>query len=509
MSGLGHSIISVLASGDARIDGLLYESAWADNKVTYAFPAGMSLAAAPYGAGEAEGIFSASGDMQSVVAYALDADNGLAEQAGFAVSGFTKLEITQTVSDGSAHINVAQTSEDPYNFNTAWGYFPSTSATAGDVWLTNKVYNYADQAPGQYAHVILQHELGHVLGLDHGHSETAHGTVPSEYDTMEYSIMTYRSYEGADALRYYNHSDGYAQSWMMLDIAALQHLYGADFDANAGDTVYRWDPEKGETMIDGKAAIAPATNKIFATIWDGDGTDTYDLSAYRKPVDVDLAPGGHSLFSLDQAAGLGNGNYASGNIYNALQYDGDARSLIENAIGGRGDDAISGNSADNRLKGNSGKDELFGFDGRDKLIGNGGRDILDGGNARDKLIGGGGKDTLIGGNGRDVLRGGNGDDTLIGNAGRDKMIGMKGADTFLFLTPEDSGTTRKSVDRIINFSSGEDTMDFTALSAASVDYEDTGKKSFSVFVDIDGDGAADMQVDLLRTDSFGDGDFLF
>ena len=74
MSGLGHSIFSVLASGDARIDGLLYESAWADNKVTYSFPSGMSLAAAPYGAGEAEGIFSASNDMQSVVAYALDAD---------------------------------------------------------------------------------------------------------------------------------------------------------------------------------------------------------------------------------------------------------------------------------------------------------------------------------------------------------------------------------------------------------------------------------------------------
>ena len=66
MSGLGHSIFSVLASGDARIDGLLYESAWADNKVTYSFPSGMSLAAAPYGAGEAEGIFSASNDMRAL-----------------------------------------------------------------------------------------------------------------------------------------------------------------------------------------------------------------------------------------------------------------------------------------------------------------------------------------------------------------------------------------------------------------------------------------------------------
>ena len=50
--------------------------------------------------------------------------------------------------------------------------------------------------------------------------------------------MTYRSYVGSDARQVYNEPWGYARSFMMYDIAALQYLYGADFTANSGDTIY-------------------------------------------------------------------------------------------------------------------------------------------------------------------------------------------------------------------------------------------------------------------------------
>ena len=73
---------------------------------------------------------------------------------------------------------------------------------------------------------------------------------------------------------------GAPQSFMMLDIAALQHIYGADFTANAGNTVYRWCPPRGGPWSTATLAIEPGGNRIFATIWDGGGTDTYDLSAY-------------------------------------------------------------------------------------------------------------------------------------------------------------------------------------------------------------------------------------
>ena len=71
---------------------------------------------------------------------------------------------------------------------------------------------------------------------------------------------------------------------MMLDIAALQHMYGADFTTNAGDTVYRWTPGVGAHLVDGEVGIDPGGNRIFATIWDGGGSDTYDLSAYATDV---------------------------------------------------------------------------------------------------------------------------------------------------------------------------------------------------------------------------------
>jgi Ca2+-binding RTX toxin-like protein len=47
----------------------------------------------------------------------------------------------------------------------------------------------------------------------------------------------------------------------------------------------------------------------------------------------------------------------------------DLRSLIENAIGGSGDDVITGNQAKNSLIGNSGNDTLYGLDGADTLDG--------------------------------------------------------------------------------------------------------------------------------------------
>ena len=131
---------------------------------------------------------------------------------------------------------------------------------------------------------------------------------------MEFSVMTYRSYVGSNAALH-NEPWGYAQTYMMNDIAALQWLYGADFTTGAGDTTYAWSPDDGVTRVDGAAAIVPQANRIFATIWDGGGHDAYDLSAYATGVVLDLGPGRASTFSADQLASLGGGpndGYARG-----------------------------------------------------------------------------------------------------------------------------------------------------------------------------------------------------
>jgi VCBS repeat-containing protein len=137
-------------------------------------------------------------------------------------------------------------------------------------------------------------------------------------------------------------------------------MYGANYNTNSGDSIYRWSPTTGEMMVDGVAQGAPGGNKIFMTIWDGGGNDTYDFSNYTSAVSVSLNPGEWSTASSAQLAYLGGGYYATGNIANALLYQGNIASLIENAVGGSSNDVLIGNLADNWLTGNAGNDYLDG-----------------------------------------------------------------------------------------------------------------------------------------------------
>lgn len=237
---------------------------------------------------------------------------------------------------------------------------------------------------------------------------------------------------------------------MMSDIAALQHMYGADFTTNSGNTVYKWTPGSGVTFVNGAAGISPGANRIFATIWDGGGNGTYDLSAYSTALKIDLRPGKASTFSIDQLAWLGGGpnyGFAAGNIFNALQYRGDTRSLIENVKGGSAGDAITGNQAAN---------VLWGY---------GGNDMLNGDTGNDTLFGGSGSDKLYGGKGNDKLFGESGNDLLYAGAGADRLNGGSGADSFVFKALSDSTVSRFGRDTIYDFTAKSDRFDLSAIDA--------------------------------------------
>lgn len=64
------------------------------------------------------------------------------------------------------------------------------------------------------------------------------------------------------------------------------------------------------------------------------------------------------------------------------------RNVIENLIGGSGNDRLIGNSLDNTLKGGSGNDTLSGSFGNDLLLGQAGDDTMNGGLGDDTLAGG-------------------------------------------------------------------------------------------------------------------------
>ena len=56
-------------------------------------------------------------------------------------------------------------------------------------------------------------------------------------------------------------------------------------------------------------------------------------------------------------------------------FNGDARSYIDNAIGGSGNDTITGNAIANTLNGGNGNDTLTGGAGNDTIIGGSGTDV--------------------------------------------------------------------------------------------------------------------------------------
>ena len=371
---------TVTATGNNNIDGLLSGFKWASNSVSFSFTDSIDDYESGYQNRAAHAAsFQTLNATQRAAARAWIGTGG----EFYKVSNLNPFELTGT-SDRDATIRMASSNVEP----TAGAYYPYSSfVEGGDAWFNKTSYN--NPVIGNYAYHTFGHELGHALGLKHGQETEGVSNVAMNYDrdSMEFSIMTYRSYVGASTTGgYTNEAWGFAQSLMMYDIAAIQHMYGASFDNNSTNTTYTFSTTTGEMFVNGVGQGTPGANRVFRTIWDGNGIDTYDFSNYTTNLAIDLTPGGWSnldVGGISQRANLGNGNYARAQVFNALQYNSDARSLIENANGGSGNDTIVGNSANNVLNGKGGNDILNGGAGNDTLDGDLGNDALLGGTGND------------------------------------------------------------------------------------------------------------------------------
>jgi serralysin len=516
-------------TGNALADGLLAGVKWISPVLTYSFPS-----ADEQFDGVADGVYDNGYVYENITTVSLAQSDAVADFTNLA---FAEIDgVGQGEGSGLGDIRVTQGTLTPGV--GGWAGFPENgNPDAGDVWLSDAPFNHQgaiwdvrDAVPGNYGWFVMIHELGHALGLKHGNEDqtawNGFSALPAAMDGGEFSVMTYRAYVGQDPPSSRAEYWGFQQSWMMVDILALQRLYGANYGHNAGDTAYSWDPLMGQMSINGVGQIAPGSNKVFLTIWDGGGTDTYDMSNYADGVSIDLRPGKWSITSEEQRAdrnfdeSWNPTELAKGNVYNALLYRGNQASLIENAIGGEGRDAIRGNTADNLLKGGGGGDKLTGDAGADTLLGDAGDDVLVGGAGNDSLAGGAGNDVYVvdgffadivseasgdgydrvlsgwdwtlhdgferltltgsldawgfgnaaanrldgnagdnlldGDDGNDKLFGLAGADTLIGGGGGDLLDGGAGADVFCFLGIAERG------DAIIRYMGAEDRIEVSA-----------------------------------------------
>ncbi|HKP25060.1 MAG TPA: M10 family metallopeptidase, partial [Dongiaceae bacterium] len=303
----------------------------------------------------------------------------------------------------------------------AWAYSPYDDPVvefpeAGDVWLDGKYAPNLQMTPGKFGFATLLHEIGHAIGLDHpfddGYGEP---TIPGSMNTNQYTLMAYGEHLTASVE---------AMTPMLLDILAIQYIYGANMTTRAGDDVYKF-----------------STSEQLRAIWDAGGIDTIDASNQTLAATIDLEEGAFSSIGRRNAGGAAKDNIAI--AYGAV---------IENATGGGGADKIFGNDIANVLAGNAGNDILDGRAGADTMRGGRGNDVYVFDNVGDVLDEQGNKDlgdeiriaasvNLVNfaggvieratalGNAAIDLTGNKAANTLTGNAAINILDGAAGADT--------------------------------------------------------------------------------
>lgn len=212
----------------------------------------------------------------------------------------------------------------------AYAYLPvRNNPVGGDIWFnTNQpISSGNDYSVGGNGYQTVMHEIGHALGLDHPFEGNA--TVIDELDQYQYSIMSYSDIPNQWDTGY---STYYPTTPMLLDVLAIQYLYGANMDYNTGDNVYRYGDDYA-----------------YETIWDAGGTDTIEYTGSLSTV-INLNAGEFSSIGPSVKANRGIIAQDQDNI--AIAYN----VTIENAIGGSGNDTIYGNTATNTVYGGAGDD---------------------------------------------------------------------------------------------------------------------------------------------------------
>ncbi len=386
-------------TGNSSVDLLIYGTQWANPNISYSFIVpGISYFSTLYpDTSLFQSIQALSSTQQNAFNNALSAWSNVA-----AVNFVQSADNSTTVGDIRVAFSWSNTGTNPSEAGFTYVLANPSTPASGDIWLnpkaTDTIGGYANGTfansnfqQGSYAYYTVLHELGHAIGLKHPfeispYNSDAISPAGTGLDGRSYTLMSYTTLAG--------HPDAIGFSFnpttpMVLDIAAIQSMYGANYAFNAGDTTYNFNDNPGQYY--------------FQTIWDGGGSNTISYSGNTNS-SIDLRQGYGST--------IGNPVYA----YTATNPNAYIVNNIWIAYGTHIDTASTTGTGNNTLTAN---------------------------NDGDTLIGGAGNDTLIGGTGNDTFSGGGGNDTFTGNGGVDTAEYPNALSTYT-ITPTSSGSTASS-----------------------------------------------------------------
>ncbi|MEA3066120.1 MAG: serralysin, partial [Sphingomonadales bacterium] len=186
-------------TGIRNVDATLIGSKWSTLNLTYSFPtSGSNYNGATFDSNGVSNYHMVLGTQQQAAALAAFAQ----------LSALTGLTFTQITDTDSVHANIRISQTADQDVPSAYGNFASdTKAMAGDIWFGKNNQPYYDLAfKGTWGFATMMHEIGHTMGLKHGHQDYTNsdlsgflGTSPRfgsqsltpDRDGQAWSLMTY------------------------------------------------------------------------------------------------------------------------------------------------------------------------------------------------------------------------------------------------------------------------------------------------------------------------------
>lgn len=250
----------------------------------------------------------------------------------------------------------------------AIGNFPTSQndsqyyiGVAGDIYLNilSAANNYPSYEPGSEGWQLLIHEIGHTLGLKHPHNTLNNRPTLTKIALSDLDI------DWATVMSYNDNSSFSLLTWdpatpMVLDVLAMQYLYGKNSTTNSGDTLFNLDE----------------TN-FYATIYDASGNDTVNIRNTSAGWSIFL-PNFKFTNLVDTQVGFAIPSAELSSVLNG----GTPKTLdwlagnIENATGSNYSDLIAGSDLANYIAAGAGDDIIVGSNGTDTLIGGDGADTV-------------------------------------------------------------------------------------------------------------------------------------